>query len=158
MEAWILRLLGEIHARRDASEIDQLEDHYRRLAASGNELKMRPLIAHCHLGLGDLYTQLNQSDKAQTELSAAVDLSFHGDDVRSAPGGDRASQIHEQPVNLKPAGSRNISGVRFRGSRVVHFSDSLSVSGRSAPANPFVSFKVTQTEQSLADRFDNRLT
>ena len=40
---------------------------------------------------------------------------------------------------------------------MVHFSDSLSVSGRSAPANPFVSFKVTQTEQSLADRFEQQV-
>jgi hypothetical protein len=35
---------------------------------------MRPLRAHCHLGLGELYAQIDQSDKAQKELSTAIDL------------------------------------------------------------------------------------
>ena len=29
-EAWILRLIGEIHARRDHSRTDQSEQHYRQ--------------------------------------------------------------------------------------------------------------------------------
>jgi hypothetical protein len=35
---------------------------------------MRPLIAHCHLSLGELYAQIDRSDKAQEELSTAIDL------------------------------------------------------------------------------------
>jgi len=35
---------------------------------------MRPLIAHCHLSLGELYAQIDQSVKAQKELSTAIDL------------------------------------------------------------------------------------
>jgi hypothetical protein len=38
------------------------------------ELKMRPLIAHCHLSLGELYAQIGQSDRAQKELLTAIDL------------------------------------------------------------------------------------
>ena len=35
---------------------------------------MRPLIAHCHFGLGELYTRTDQRDKAHQELSTAIDL------------------------------------------------------------------------------------
>jgi hypothetical protein len=35
---------------------------------------MRPLQAHCHLGLGMLYAKIGRQDPARTELSAAVEL------------------------------------------------------------------------------------
>ena len=35
---------------------------------------MRPLQAHCHLGLGTLYSQTGQATQARTALSAAIDL------------------------------------------------------------------------------------
>jgi hypothetical protein len=35
---------------------------------------MRPLVAHCHLGLGKLYTKLGRRVEARAELSAAVEL------------------------------------------------------------------------------------
>jgi hypothetical protein len=38
------------------------------------ELGMRPLLAHCHLGLGTLYAKTGQRELARTELAAAIDL------------------------------------------------------------------------------------
>jgi Flp pilus assembly protein TadD len=35
---------------------------------------MRPLQAHCHHGLGWLYSQTGRREQARTELSAAIDL------------------------------------------------------------------------------------
>jgi hypothetical protein len=35
---------------------------------------MRPLVAHCHLGLGQLYCQTGRAEQAHTTLYAAVDL------------------------------------------------------------------------------------
>ena len=35
---------------------------------------MRPLMAHCHAGLGTLYTQTGRWEQAHTELSAAIEL------------------------------------------------------------------------------------
>ena len=35
---------------------------------------MRPLVAHCHLGLGRLYSQTGQREQARAELSAAIAL------------------------------------------------------------------------------------
>jgi hypothetical protein len=35
---------------------------------------MRPLVAHCHLGLGKLYAKMGQQEQARAELRAAIDL------------------------------------------------------------------------------------
>jgi hypothetical protein len=37
-------------------------------------LGMRPLIAHCHRGLGTLYAKMDQREPAHAELAAASDL------------------------------------------------------------------------------------
>jgi hypothetical protein len=39
-----------------------------------NELGMRPLVAHCHLGLGRLYGQTGRIEQAHAALTAAIDL------------------------------------------------------------------------------------
>jgi tetratricopeptide (TPR) repeat protein len=73
-EAWILRQLEKIHARRNHSDVDRIEFYYRQALKQAEELKMRPLIAHSHLSLGELYTQIEQGDRARKELSTAIDL------------------------------------------------------------------------------------
>ena len=73
-QAYALRLLGEIAARREPPESDQAGDHYRQALALAEELGMRPLVAHCHLGLGKLYAKLGRRAEARAELSAAVEL------------------------------------------------------------------------------------
>ena len=49
-EALVLRLLGEVTGRRDPPE--RADGHYRDALRLAEELGMRPLVAHCHLGLG----------------------------------------------------------------------------------------------------------
>jgi tetratricopeptide (TPR) repeat protein len=73
-EAWSLRLLGDIALHRDPPDIDQAETHYQQALALANELGMRPLQAHCHRGLGTLYSQTGQLEQARAELSAAIDM------------------------------------------------------------------------------------
>jgi tetratricopeptide (TPR) repeat protein len=73
-EAYALRLLGDIAARREPPESDQAGDYYRQALALAEELGMRPLMAHCHLGLGKLYAKIGRRAEACTELSAAVEL------------------------------------------------------------------------------------
>ena len=73
-QAYALRLLGEIAARRQPPESDQAEAHHRQALALAKELGMRPLVAHCHLGLGKLYAKLGRRAEARTDLSAAVEL------------------------------------------------------------------------------------
>jgi class 3 adenylate cyclase/tetratricopeptide (TPR) repeat protein len=73
-QAYALRLLGEIAARREPLERDQAGDYYRQALALAEELGMRPLLAHCHLGLGMLYRKMGQRGQARTALSTAVAL------------------------------------------------------------------------------------
>jgi tetratricopeptide (TPR) repeat protein len=73
-EAWILRQIGKIHAHGNPSDVSRIEFNYREALKRAEELKMRPLIAHCHLSLGELYAQIGQSDTARKELSTAIDL------------------------------------------------------------------------------------
>ena len=35
---------------------------------------MRPLKAHCHFGLGTLYTKIGRREQARAELSPAIEL------------------------------------------------------------------------------------
>jgi class 3 adenylate cyclase/tetratricopeptide (TPR) repeat protein len=73
-EVYALRLLGDIAARREPPEHDQAEAHYQQALALAEELGMRPLQAHCRLGLGKLYATTGQREQARTTLSTAIEL------------------------------------------------------------------------------------
>ena len=68
-EAYTLRLLGEIAAREDPLDIGKAENHYRQALALAEELGMRPLIAHCHVGLGKLYRRTGNQQQAKEHLT-----------------------------------------------------------------------------------------
>ena len=73
-QAYALRLLGDIAARREVPQPDQAGDCYHQALALAEALGMRPLQAHCHRGLGILYAKLDQAEPARMEVSAAIDL------------------------------------------------------------------------------------
>jgi tetratricopeptide (TPR) repeat protein len=73
-EAYALRFLGEIAAQREPLEAEQAEIHYRQALALAEDLGMRPLQAHCHLGLGTLYSQMGQVQQARAALGTAIAL------------------------------------------------------------------------------------
>jgi class 3 adenylate cyclase/tetratricopeptide (TPR) repeat protein len=73
-EAWALRLLGDMASHHHHPDVATVEAHYGAAAALASELGMRPLVAHCHLGLGTLYAQIGRLEQARAELSTAIDL------------------------------------------------------------------------------------
>jgi tetratricopeptide (TPR) repeat protein len=73
-QAYALRLLGEIEARRGLPESAQAEAHSRQALALTEELGMRPLQAHCHRGLGSLYITTGQHEQARAALTTAIAL------------------------------------------------------------------------------------
>jgi tetratricopeptide (TPR) repeat protein len=73
-QAYALHLLGDIAAHHEPPQVEQAEAHYRQALALAEELGMRPLQAHCHLGLGTLYATIGQQEQARAELSAAIGL------------------------------------------------------------------------------------
>ena len=73
-EAYALRLLGEFHARHHPPEVESAATHYRQALALAEALGMRPLQAHCHRGLGTLYSQRGWVEFAHAELTMAMHL------------------------------------------------------------------------------------
>jgi len=72
--AHALHLLGEIATHPDRFDADSGEVHYREALALAEPRGMRPLIAHCHLGLGKLYRRTGQREQAQEHLTVATTL------------------------------------------------------------------------------------
>ena len=73
-QAYTLRLLGDIAARREPPERELAETPYRQALTMAEALGMRPLMAHCHRGLGTLYATTGQREQARAALSAAINL------------------------------------------------------------------------------------
>ena len=73
-EAWALRLLGEIASHHARPDVATAEAHYRAAMALASELGMRPLVAHCHLGLGKLYHHVAKREQAQEHLTTATTM------------------------------------------------------------------------------------
>ena len=74
VESWGLRLLAEIAAHRDPPSATESEDYYRQTFGLAEALGMQPLVARCHLGLGELYRKSGAPEKARTELATAAGL------------------------------------------------------------------------------------
>ena len=73
-QAYALRLLGEIAVRCEPPESALAEAYYLQALTLANELGMRPLVAHCHLGLGTLYLKMARREQARAALSTAIAL------------------------------------------------------------------------------------
>ena len=71
-EAWALRLLGELALCR--SDAPLAGDYFARGNALSNALDMRPLSAHCHLGLGRASRMADDREAAEGQLTTAVGL------------------------------------------------------------------------------------
>jgi class 3 adenylate cyclase/tetratricopeptide (TPR) repeat protein len=73
-QASAYQLLGEVNASRDPPEVPQAEEHYRQALALADELGMRPLVAHCHRGLGRLYERAGDLQRAKEHIATAVKM------------------------------------------------------------------------------------
>jgi tetratricopeptide (TPR) repeat protein len=70
-EAHALSLAGDVAS---AGGGEDAEGHYREALALATGLGMRPLIAHCHLGLGKLYRRRDKRQEAQAHLTTAITM------------------------------------------------------------------------------------
>ena len=71
-EAWAMHVMAGINA--DAGRLEEAKQWYRRAFQQASSLSMRPLVAHCHKGLGDLHIKTESSEEARPELVAAIEL------------------------------------------------------------------------------------
>jgi tetratricopeptide (TPR) repeat protein len=74
IEAHALHLLGDIASHPDRFDAQRGEAQYRRALALAEPRDMRPLVAHCHLGLGKLYSRAGKHKRAIPDLAAASTL------------------------------------------------------------------------------------
>ena len=72
VEAIMLQLLAEITAA--GPDAASAEGYYDAAIALAGELGLRPLVAHCHLGLGKLYRRTGQREQAREHLTAATTM------------------------------------------------------------------------------------
>jgi tetratricopeptide (TPR) repeat protein len=70
--AWTLRLAAEVALASGPEHADRARIRYEEALALGDGMGMRPLQAHCHLGLGKLYRRIGRVDEARAELRAAI--------------------------------------------------------------------------------------
>ena len=73
-EALALHQLGAVYAHADPPDVAQADAHYQQALALAEERGMRPLVAHCHLGLGQLYGQTGRREQARAALAIAINL------------------------------------------------------------------------------------
>jgi class 3 adenylate cyclase/tetratricopeptide (TPR) repeat protein len=74
VQAHAIRLLGEIAAHRDPTDVETAEGRYAEAMMLADELGMRPLVAHCHLGLGKLSRRTGRPEQAQEHLTTATTM------------------------------------------------------------------------------------
>jgi tetratricopeptide (TPR) repeat protein len=70
--AHALHLLGDIATHPDRFDAESAEAHYRQALALAEPRGMRPLVAHCHLGLGKLSRRTGKQKQAKEHLTAAT--------------------------------------------------------------------------------------
>jgi tetratricopeptide (TPR) repeat protein len=67
-------LLGDIATHPDRFNGESGEAHYREALALAEPRGMRPLVAHCHLGLGELSRRASKRPQAQEHLTTATTM------------------------------------------------------------------------------------
>jgi class 3 adenylate cyclase/tetratricopeptide (TPR) repeat protein len=70
--AHALHLLGDVATHPDRFDAERGEAHYRQAFALAEPRGMRPLVAHCHLGLGKLYRRIGKREQAHEHLTTAA--------------------------------------------------------------------------------------
>jgi hypothetical protein len=66
--------MGQIATSAEPPDVTQAEQAYGRAIALAGELGMRPLVAHCHLGLGKLSGRTGKREQAQEHLNTATTM------------------------------------------------------------------------------------
>lgn len=66
------QLLGDIAAEAKRFDPQRAETHYRQALTLAEPRGMRPVVAHCYLGLGKLSRRLRKSEPSRQHLATAT--------------------------------------------------------------------------------------
>jgi tetratricopeptide (TPR) repeat protein len=67
-------LLGDIETHSDRFDVEAGAAHYRDSLALAQLHGMRPLVAHCHLGLGKLYRRIGEAEHTRENFTTAMTM------------------------------------------------------------------------------------
>ncbi len=70
-QAWTLKLLGDIAMHESGRDPAGAAAHYGAALALSGELRMRPLAAHCRIGMARVHAAERALDRARAEAAAA---------------------------------------------------------------------------------------
>jgi class 3 adenylate cyclase/tetratricopeptide (TPR) repeat protein len=70
--AHALHLLGDIAGHPDVFDAERGEARYRQALTLAGSRGMRPVVAHCHRGLGELYGRGGKQEQAREHLATAT--------------------------------------------------------------------------------------
>ena len=73
-EAWALYLFAASMAQLQPEEREGIREGYLAAARLAEHLGMRPLVAHCRLGLGKFHAEHGDKNKAREELQGALTM------------------------------------------------------------------------------------
>jgi len=99
IEAYAVRLLADVEAQANSTESEVAALHYREAIALGTELGMRPLVARCYRGLGELLRRFGRKAPADrcaalaATLAAEMRLCDLVEDSTSAPTRERPPHL-----------------------------------------------------------------
>src|SRR5262249_6628036 len=106
--------------------VPEAETAYREALTRASELCMRPLVAHCHLGLGKLYRRTGDHAKANEHLTTAtamyreMGMSFWLEKAAAeikGPARTRRGERHVHDEGRAHHGDRTASNRARRGAR-----------------------------------------
>jgi class 3 adenylate cyclase/tetratricopeptide (TPR) repeat protein len=121
--AHALYLLGDIATHPDRFDAESGAAHYRQALALAQLHGMRPVIAHCHLGLGRLYRRTGQPERADENLDAAMmmyrdmDMGFWLEQAEAEMTNSAHMERRVRPADKSPAPDRSGSPFIPRGMR-----------------------------------------
>ena len=72
--AWAYHALDDIATHPDRFDAASGEAYYREALALAEPRGMRPLIAHCHLGLGKLYRHTGKHEQTREHRATATTM------------------------------------------------------------------------------------
>lgn len=72
--AYALHLLGDIATHPDQFDAESGAVYYRQALTLAKLHGMRPLVAHCHHRMGQLYRRLGETERARENLTAATTM------------------------------------------------------------------------------------
>jgi tetratricopeptide (TPR) repeat protein len=109
--AHALHLLGDIASHSDRFDAEAGAAHYREALALARRHGMRPLAAHCHLGLGKLYRQIGETEHARQNLAIASTM-YRQMQIRFWLEQSEAdmTNLSDMEPRVRPASRSSVSG------------------------------------------------